>query len=519
MKRRRFLRDMNGAAAGTALATALSRQAGADREKPPIKNVLFLFVDQQRQDCIGSYGNGIVKTPNLDRLASSGVRFTNAYTPAPVCTPARMSVQCGLWAHQHRLIFNTGNAPQKGGQDDPNPGVRFFSEDLKESGWNLSHIGKWHVGTAKTKPSTRGYDDCTYYPGYGIPNNIYGYKRNPHLNPHYEAYLKSLGVDTFSVTDMKNPEGTLFSGLQNGPKEASIPAYLANQAIDEINRHAKSDRPFFVSCHFWGPHAPYCLPEPYHSMYLDADIEPWPDFDCDLTDKPQMIRRYGDYLGTKWFNRKRISQLIGQYYGYISCIDDEIGRILDALEAVGTLEETLIVYSADHGSTVGSYRMWDKGYGMYDNITRIPMIASHPSFNPAVNDSYVSLIDLAPTFLDTAGLETPEIMEGSSLMPILRGEKKRLREDYIVTEHHGHHCPFWQRMVRTDRGKFVFNYTAVHEFYDLENDPDETKNIIDTVGDSTLEDYKEMLLDWMRRTKDPLYSWTNCSLDDTVFPY
>jgi len=520
MKRRSFLKGMEGAAAGTVMGGVSPTVAntGQGEGSTPIKNVLFLFVDQQRQDCIGSYGNNIVKTPNLDRLANSGVRFTNCYTPAPVCTPARMSAQCGLWAHNHKMLFNTGNARHKGGQDDPDSGVRFFSEDLKDKGWNLSHVGKWHVGTEKTKPSTRGYDDLPFYPGYGVPNYIYGYKRNPRLHPHYEEYLKQLGLDGFNITDMKNPDGTLFSGLQEGPKEASIPYYLANQTIDEIKKHSQDDSPFFISCHFWGPHAPYCVPEPYHTMYNAADIEPWLDFDCDLSDKPQVLRRYGDYLGTDWFNRKNISRLIGEYYGYITLIDDEIGRILDTLEAEGKLEETLIVYSADHGSSVGSYRLWDKGYGMYDNFTRVPLIASHPSFKPAVNDSYVTLLDLPATFLEAGGLGSGH-MDGSSLMPLLTGRKERLREDHIVTEHHGHHCPFWQRMVRTDSGKFIFNYTATHEFYDLENDPHETKNLIDTVSSQTLKPYEDMLINWMDETKDPFSGWAKNGLMDDVHPY
>lgn len=520
MKRRHFLTCLESAAAGAVIggASQASAATGESQDYPPIRNVLFLFVDQQRQDSIGCYGNDIVKTPNLDRLAASGVRFTNAYTPAPVCSPARTSVQCGLWPHNHHLIFNTGNARHKGGQDDPDSGVRFFSEDLRDKGWNLSHIGKWHIGTEKTKPSTRGYDDLPYYPGYGIPNYIYSYKRNRRIHPHYAEYLKQCGLDGFSISDMKREDGTLFSGLQAGPKEASIPTYLANQAIDEIKKHSRGDKPFFISCHFWGPHAPYCVPEPYHSMYHKADIEPWQDFDCDLSDKPQVLRRYGDYLGTDWFNRRNISQLIGEYYGYISLIDDEIGRILDALEAAGKLEETLVVYSADHGSSVGSYRIWDKGYGMYDNITRVPLIASHPSIRPAVNDSYVTLLDLPPTFLEAGGIEAQN-MEGNSLMPILRGESERLRDDYIVTEHHGHHCPFWQRMVRTDSGKYIFNYTAVHEFYDLENDPHETKNLIDTVSSNTLKEYEDMLVNWMDQTGDPFRGWAKCSIMDDVFPY
>ena len=524
MDRREFIKRTELIGAGAVLAEnqamAVTSQNSGQNSKPgEIKNILLLFVDQHRQDCLGCYGNPVVRTPNIDRLAKNGIRFNNAYTPAPVCSPARMSLQSSLWPHKHRLIFNTGNARQKGGMDDPNTTIKFFSEFLKEKGWQNAHVGKWHIGTEKNKPPTHGYEDLPYYPGYGIPSYIYQFKRNPRIHKHYLEYLKKQGIDGFKLLKQTREDGTLFSGLQKGPQSASIPAYLANQTVDVIKRFAQDEKPFFVSCNFWGPHAPYCITEKHYNMYKNADIEPWPNFDCDLSDKPHVIKRYGEYVGTGWFNRDNISRLIGEYYGYISLIDEEIGRILKTLKDSGELEKTLIIYSADHGSSVGSYRMWDKGYGMYDILTRIPMIFSHPSISPAVSDAFVTLLDLAPTFLEAAGCEIPDVMDGASLMSILRGEKKSIREDHIVTEHHGHHCPFWQRMVRTNSGKYVFNYTAIHEFYDLESDPFETKNIIDTVDRKKLKRYEEMLIRWMEESKDTLQNWAKCSLMDDIYPY
>ena len=524
MNRRGFLKSSELIGAGALLTgkQAMAKTAEnprANRNSAEIKNILFLFVDQHRQDCVGCYGNPVVQTPNIDRLAKNGIRFNNAYTPSPVCSPARMSVQSGLWSHKHRLIFNTGASQQHGGMDDPDPGIQFFSELLKEKGWQNAHVGKWHIGREKNKPAAHGYEDLPYYPNYGIPSYIYQYKRGQRIHEHYLEYLKKQGVDGFKLLKQTREDGTLFSALQEGPQSASIPAYLSTQTIDVINRFTQNTTPFFISCNFWGPHAPYCITEKHYNMYKNANIEPWPNFDCDLSDKPQVLKRYGDYLGTDWFNRQNISELIGDYYGYISLIDEEIGRILKTLEDAGELEQTLIIYSADHGSSVGSYRMWDKGYGMYDAITRIPMIISHPSITPAVSDAYVTLLDLAPTFLDAAGCEIPNEMDGASLMPILQGMKKNVREDYIVTEHHGHHCPFWQRMVRTNSGKYIFNYTATLEFYDLESDPFETKNIIDTVDKRTLKRYEDMLIQCMADSKDPLQNWVTCSLIDDVYPY
>ncbi|HUT63873.1 MAG TPA: sulfatase-like hydrolase/transferase, partial [Anaerolineae bacterium] len=229
-------------------------------------------------------------------------------------------------------------------------------------------------------------------------------------------------------------------------------------------------------------------------------------FDCDLSDKPAVITRYGQYWKTEWFTRENLPEMIGEYYGYISLIDEEIGRILKALEDAGALDKTLIVFSADHGSAVGSYRYWDKGFGMYDCITHIPMIISHPSIKPAVSDAFVTLCDLTPTFLEAAGCEVYK-MDGKSLMPIIRGEQDAIRDDHIVTEHFGHQQVFWQRMVRTNTTKYIYNPTSFDEFYDLESDPWETKNIINTVDKKVLKNHRTILMEWMKDSQDPLRVW------------
>lgn len=512
MKRREFLKLANTAGAAALFSgNNMTSEKASTRMRAgqlnDIKNILVLFVDQQRYDCLGCYGNETVKTPNLDRLARRGIRFTNAYTPAPVCTPARTSFQTGLWPHNHRLLFNTGESRDKGGRDDPTPDVRFFSETLKAKGWNCAHVGKWHIGGEQHKPQHHGYDPSpVYYSGYGYPAE----------HPHYVDYLKHQGVSGFNLLwERRDPTGYRnYSGLQEGPQSASIPAYLADQTIDVIRRYTKSPRPFFIGCNFWGPHAPYNIPRTHLEMYRGLDIKPWPNWDCDLSDKPGVITRYGEYWRTGWFNEADLGEMIGEYYGYITLIDEECGRILKALEDTGALEETLIIFTADHGSAVGSYLYWDKGFGMYDCITRIPLIISHPSFRSGVSTAFVTLNDLAPTILETAGCPVHE-MDGASCLPILTGRSDSIRDNYIITEHHGHQQIFWQRMVRTPEFKYIFNPTSRDEFYDLEMDPWETKNIISSADKDKLAWAKKTLLAWMKKTEDhPLYRWANPILND-----
>lgn len=502
MKRRNFIKNAGAVGAGTVFTESSVRNASA-AQAGGIKNILVLFVDQQRQDCIGSYGNSVVKTPNIDRLARNGVRFTNCYTPGPVCTPARTSFQCGLWPHHHRLILNSGVTEEPGrmggGAQNPSPGTKFFSHTLRDNNWQAAHVGKWHIGTEKSRPVDHGYDgNLPFYPGYGYPSN----------HPHYLEYLKQQGVSGFNLLwERKDPTGYRpYAGLQEGPQSASIPAYLASQTVDTIQRYTRNDAPFFIACNFWGPHAPYNITKEHLEMYRGKNIKPWPNWDCDLSDKPGVITRYGEYWKTGWFNDKDLSDMIGEYYGYITLIDDEIGRILKALEDAGELDSTLIIYTADHGSSVGSYRYWDKGFGMYDCITRIPLIISNPSLKPSVSDAFVTLNDMAATILDAGGLPSFQT-DGTSLMPIVRGEKDAVRENYIITEHHGHQQTFWQRMVRTPSFKYIYNPTSRDEFYDLEKDPWETKNIFARADKDKVEWAKKTLLAWMEETKDPCRIW------------
>ena len=197
MRRREFMKRTN--LAGTGLVLGSNRSYGATKngenrqDTIKIENILVLFVDQQRWDCLGCYGNPVVRTPNIDRLAQNGVRFTNAFTPTAVCTPARTSLQTGRWAHKTGVMHNTAWGSLTGGVKNPPPAAQFFSDSLAGKGWQLAHIGKWHIGTEQNKPAAHGYDNLPFYPDYGYPAN----------HPHYLAYLKKHGVDGFNLLSEK----------------------------------------------------------------------------------------------------------------------------------------------------------------------------------------------------------------------------------------------------------------------------------------------------------------------------
>jgi choline-sulfatase len=480
----------------------------AEAKTKPIRNIVLILSDQHRQDCIGCYGNPVVQTPHIDRLANSGVRFTQAFTPAAICTPARASIQTGLAPRNHGLIFNWEFCKFRGGQWNLPPETRCFAQDLGDAGYALGHFGKWHIGD-HNKPADYGYEG-PYYPGYGYPD----------VHEHYLAYLKSLGLSGFNLTDPCHGPGQTreqpYYATQEGPTEASIPAYLANQTIDHIRRSATDGKPFFSSCNFWGPHAPYRITDPHLHMYDPADIDPWPNFHADLSQKPYMMRRQGEMFGTGWFDDDVLRDMIAKHYGYVTLIDDQVGRIVTALRELDILDETLIVYTADHGSAVGSYRMWDKGFGGYDCLWRIPMVFSHPSIEPRTSDAFVNLLDLAPTFCDAAGATIRDELDGHSLLPLAQGRADAVRgDDHIIYEPFGHQIPFWQRVIRTRNAKYIYNPTDRDEFYDLKNDPGEMHNIIDTVDPATLRQMRQTLYEHIVDTNDPVRGMARRALNES----
>jgi arylsulfatase A-like enzyme len=524
MDRRTFLHAAAGAgtAALAGRATGASQTASgqgnrpapafetlADTPKPAgarkIKNILFFLSDQQRRDCLGCYGHPFIRTPVVDGLARNGVRFDNAFTPAAVCTPARACLQTGLLPHRHGLVFNSGSfSSANGGKHNLEPGINLFAPSLKEKGYSLAHIGKWHIGV-DNRPEHYGYEGV-YYPDYGFPDK----------HPHYLEYLRTLGVDGFKIVDEVRPAAGLhgrtlaYAGIQRGPAEATEAGYLASQTIDALRRFAKSDRPFFISCNFWGPHGPYYIDEPHYRTYAGRDIPVWKNFKYDMSAKPDVIRRYGDYWNSSHLSEAELSSLLAVYFGYISLIDDQMGRVTKALDELGLADETLIVYSADHGATEGSHGMWDKGFGMYDCTQRIPLVISHPSLKgrAAVSKELVTLMDLAPTFWETAGVQPPRRCDGRSLWPVIDDPARARDRDFIVLQHFGHQAPFWQRMVRTDSEKYIYNPLDRDEFYDLRDDPDEMRNIIGRVSSGKLTEFRDRLNEFIAATQDPIAFWS-----------
>jgi arylsulfatase A-like enzyme len=467
----------------------------------PRPNVLFLFTDQERRDVVAPDGLP-VETPNIDRLRESGTWFDRAYTPTSICTSARASLLTGLYPHAHGMLNNSHEADAV--RTDLPEGLPTFGELLAEAGYRNSYVGKWHVGQTRG-PESFGFE---YLGGSDAHHDD--------LDERYRRYRESLDVDVGDerVTDTVYADDgdgeSVVAGTTSLPPEATRTYFLAELTVDAIERRADADGPFFHRADFLGPHHPYVVPEPYASMYDPADIDPWPSYAETFEGKPQAHENYRHYRGVADFDWETWSRAVAKYFGFVTFIDDQVGRILDALEDAGLDDETAVVHASDHGDFTGSHRQFNKGPLMYEQTYRIPLVVRRPGAEtPARSDAFVRLHDLMPTFLEWADAPVPDGIHARSLVPLLSGEDPDAWPDSVYAQYHGDEFGLYsQRMVRTDRYKFVYNGPDRNELYDLRADPHELRNLVDHPHYETVRrNLQDRLVEWMEGVDDPLCGW------------
>ena len=447
-------------------------------------NILFINVDQLRYDSLGVTGNKIVKTPNIDRIAAKGMAFTSAYTPIPTCCPARQSLITGSMPEQHGGLWNYG-----GGGSLPVPEVDPESSTwvpkLRDAGYKTAYVGKWHVHP-ELDPTHYGferYDD--------VPND-----------PFHTPY-------TAEKYPLDNPWPEFPIGhYETLPVEKCHTHTLAAKCIEKIEELQSDDAPWHIRLDHFEPHMP-CIPaEPFASMYPPESIPPWENFQEDFEGKPyiqkQMLRNWKleDWTWEEW------SVYMSGYYGIISQLDDAIGMVIRHLEDKALMEQTLIVFTTDHGDAAGSHRLIDKHYAMYEEEVHVPLFIQWDGvIEPGTNCSdFIShYLDLPVTLLDMLDLEFPD-SQGKTLLPMLRGETNPDPRECASSTYNGQQFGLYcQRMIRDRKFKYVWNPTDVDELYDMESDPYEMNNLAAENEDSELcITYRKKLYEVFAELNDPL---------------
>jgi arylsulfatase A-like enzyme len=473
-------------------------------------NILLIMTDQQRWDTLGCYGAPVCRTPHIDGLADRGVRFQSAYTPTSPCSPGRAALFTGLYPHKNGVLVNG---------DTLNPSVPNLADSLAGAGYSLGYAGKWHVDQARV-PSDYGFEGKDF-PGYGYPparGTVEGLRFSQHhdMPPHYDEYLAERGYGAPRVLEAHYGDNPAHNNqemyaLQSGGIETSFETMVAEFTIDLLRKFAAArendGKPFFIWTNFWGPHTPCLLPEPYYSMYDPVAVPEEPSFVETWDRKPRVHELYERYWGLRSGGWQGWREIIARYWGYVTMIDDLVGRILAELKALGLLDDTLVVYTTDHGDQMGAHRLIEKGPFAYEESWRLPMVVAHPQCNTpgAISNDFVLLHDLFPTFLDAAGLDLPEEPDSQSFLANMLGHPFPTRRHSIYGAFTGHIFPAPLRFVRTRTHKLVFNQVDMGELYDLTNDPHEMVNLIDLPETA---DVQAALMKQMRehmvRVEDPV---------------
>jgi arylsulfatase A-like enzyme len=248
--------------------------------------------------------------------------------------------------------------------------------------------------------------------------------------------------------------------------------------------YRKEGKPFFIWTNFWGPHTPCLLPEPYYSMYDPSSIPEEPSFSEEWTNKPHVHELYERYWGLSSGGWQSWREIVARYWGYVTMIDDLVGRLLDELRALGLEQNTLVVFTTDHGDQMGAHRLIEKGPFAYEETWRLPMIAAHPEVEApgSTCDEFVYLHDLYPTFIEMAGLAPPGVPDSQSILDNVLGRASPTGRDSVYGAFASQIFPSPLRFVRTRTHKLVYNQCEIGELYDLVNDPHEMDNLIDATG-------------------------------------
>ena len=483
-----------------------------------------------------------IQRPNYEQFCNDGIRFNRAYSVCPLCGPARRSLLTGVYPHTHGETYCDARHPFD---------VSSYLETLSKAGYKNYYYGKWHAGPGEV------FDHCCE----GFSCISYG---NPYITPEYKDYLKRHNLpepvievehnmtpvvskkattkededtkkrfgdgehDCLSwVRDMKEGAPSYqqkaywcnetASGVMKGPKELHESFFLADLACEKLKEIAESkdDTPFTLRVDFWGPHQPYFPSEEFAAMYDPREIPEYPSFRENVYEnaKPKTyaagafahISENGKLIYPNPMPWSDWQEIIARDYAQITQLDAAAGLVLDALKKYGFDENTIVIWTADHGDALASHGgHFDKNAYLPEEVLRIPLAMRYPGVIPAhqVSNELVSNLDVGTTMLDAAGLKFDHRVDGISLLPLASGKTRHTRP-YFVSEMHGHVTPAMVRAVISERYKYIFTREDQEELYDLCVDPHElTNRINDPDCQDILNELRQDLREWAVESHD-----------------
>ena len=512
ISRRRFLETT----AAAAIAAPMAGEAHAAQKRP--LNLLWIMTDQHPLSLVGAYGKAALKTPNLDRIAAEGVRFDRFHIAAFPCSPSRACLLTGRYAHRHGVITN----------DVPlSDSVPALGDILKAAGYTAGYIGKWHLSGSmyRNLPGQKPFDGDWYYervqddtafrytkvqggtgedrPQHGFDHWVGGWEQ-------YRAYLRDAGLGAFVAGARvgnhndapSGPEGThIHSKL---PQEHHMAAFFAGEAEKFLAAQEPADSPFALVLSFYGPPPARGAPKT-----MGREVFPGRGpLARKSRGRPQRQTRPATdeqpLLQGLRLERGAVSRhYIRRYWGYCSYIDHQIGRVLEALEATGKAQDTLVLFTSDHGDMVGAHGFVFKlTHCGYDELLRVPLLLRCPGrFQPGTHsNARISSVDVLPTLLEVMGVPAPEGIDGKSFLPVIEGARQEHRPAVF--------CDSMNRnaTVVTDDWKYVLNWNPrdVDELYDLSADPGEMNNLAGQPSQApVVETMRSLIMQWLTETGHP----------------
>ena len=479
-----------------------------DRSDMTRQNVLLITTDQQHYNTLG-VTDPLLRTPALDRLAAEGARFVRAYCVNPTCSPSRSTLITGLYPAWHGCWAIGVKLPE----DIPTVGHIF-----QRNGYESILIGKAHFQPLRSSPGSESIEceptlhDLDFWRGFHGP--WYGFNHvetgrmhahESHAGQHYALWMQEKGLKNWrdyfqqwppNPTDKyRGPQYTRDAMVWDLPEELHHSHWVGERTVAHIERCAEVGRPFFLWSSFFDPHPPYAVPEPWASMYDPAQMHPGsyvegefdnmppqfaktreasPDYSMYHEPGGQALHGFHSHLHTD----EEMRRSLACYYGMISLIDLEVGRILDALDRLGIAKDTLVLFSSDHGHFLGQHGLIAKGAFHYEDLLRIPMLVRWPGHVPAgaVSTALQSQIDWPQTLLSACGIDAPGYMQGVDQLGVWCGQAGQARRWALVENRHNPTTVHLRTLI-TDRFKItVYRQAEYGELFDLQADPEERRN-------------------------------------------
>lgn len=461
-------------AAALIVASAAGSFAASPNTTRP--NVLFLMTDEQHFRSLSLTGNPYVETPNMDRIAREGALFTRATCVTPYCSPSRASMITGLYPHRHEIVLNVspGRSQQAPLSPDSFPTTEMT---LHSQGYATAFRGKWHLGDLGDFPCYESFSYASKRPrdyaallAEKLPASQFAGDQGPGRYQGRPVEMISAVRKAWEPFQKVAPNVGYIACIGRSviPPELLPETQITNQVLELIEQHKNGS--FMITASWSPPHDLWVIPEPYYSMVDRNKIQLPGTTDLPEWDRKGASKRLGDLVGPEG-----IREYAAIYHGMVKYMDDQVGRILQRLDALGLTDNTLVIFTSDHGDMVGAHGCVGKSiFSFYDDLVRIPLCIRFPGRIPpgTVIDQPVSQVDFLPTILDYLGQPIPENIHGRSLRPLIEGKDVAWR-DYAFCQRGDR-----ARMLRTDRYKYTFcQKPPVIALYDLQNDPQEDRNL------------------------------------------